>query len=425
VSKRILHICTSDHAGGAAKAVYRIHRALLGQGFASQLLVLKKKHDDPTVIPFQPSNNPLPRLWGRLRRRRIILDLNAYRPQVFFSDDRSEFPSLINQLPDADLINLHWISGFVDYRSFLPRAAEQAPLVWRLADMNPFTGGCHYDEGCGRFVRQCGACPLLGSTREHDLSREVWLRKQQAIGEIPTARMHLIAQSRWIATCIASSSLLGRFPTVIIPNGVNTELFRPRPRQAIQAALNIPAGSQVLLAVADEPRDRRKGMSFVLSALPQLREQRIFFITVGRQSLPAVDGVPSLHLGEISNPLLLSLIYAAADLFVCPSLQDNFPNTVLESMACGTPVVGFDAGGIPDMVRSGMDGLLAPVADGDALTAAIQQLLKDDHLRQRMGQSARLRVEQEFTLALQAKRYTELYRSILQAPPVSLQTGDR
>jgi len=208
-----------------------------------------------------------------VRRKRIEGDFAPYRNsrsegQELFSDDRSVLCSDLRlQLPPSDVINLHWVAGFIDYSDFLSNVPQQTPIVWTLHDMNPFTGGCHYDEDCGRFVSACGACPQLRSGDETDLSRQIWLRKRKAFASIPPGRMHFVGDSRWLAAEAARSSLLGKFPMSSIHYGLDVETFAPRNKLDARSVLGIPAEASVVMFAADSTTIRRKGLGTLADAL--------------------------------------------------------------------------------------------------------------------------------------------------------------
>jgi len=287
-------------------------------------------------------------------------------------------------------------------------------MVWTLHDMNPFTGGCHYDEQCGRFRAQCGRCPQLGSGDDADLSRQIWQRKQSALERIEPRRLRIVALCQWMAKAVESSSLLGRFPVSIIPNGLDTEIFAPRERAEARAQLGLPAQGRLLLFVAESLRNKWKGFAHLLEALRGLKPtDNIGLMSIGRGRLETPPDLPHHHLGEIHDDRLLAAAYSAADLFVIPSVQENLPNTVMESLACGTPVAGFDVGGIPDMVRPGLTGALAPVGDSASLRKAITNLLSDSAALAKMSAHCREVAVKEYTLEVQSRRYTALYDELL------------
>jgi glycosyltransferase involved in cell wall biosynthesis len=316
------------------------------------------------------------------------------------------------------VINLHWIAGgFLDYQSFFTAYPKHVPLVWRMADMGALTGGCHYDQGCGKFANQCGACPQLGSANENDLSRRVWERKSAALSHVGRGGLHIVGTSRWIAEQARRSSLLGRFAISVIPNGLDTEEFAPRDRNFSRDLWNIPRDAAVVLFAAETLANVRKGFAELAAALGGIRNvENLLLVSIGgvgwkKCELP--PGLPHLGLGRVNNDRMLSTIYSAADIFVIPSLQESFGQTVIESLACGTPVVGFASGGIVDTVRPGQTGWLAPTGDVDALRDAIETALRDRERRMAMSPVCRRVAVEEYSLDVQARAYAALYETLL------------
>lgn len=418
---RVLHLSTSDVGGGAARAAYRLHTGLLRLGADSRMLVLRKQCGDPTVVKLNWANDLVTRYRRSRRAKAIERDFAPCKnslPAGFeaFSDDRSEAGyDLVRQLPPCDIINLHWVAGLIDHEIFFANLPADVPLVWRLADMGALTGGCHYDNGCGKFTARCGACPVIGSSRDEDLSRSIWLRKQAALAKLPSQRMHLVGTSWWITAEAKRSSLLGRFASTIIPNGLDVSDFAPRDRDFARDTLGVPRGSKVVLFIADSASNKRKGFDYLAKALQKLGDRPdLFLLSVGGVK-PEVGKLPLLHLGRINHDRMLSIVYSAADVFVIPSLQESFGQTVTESLACGTPVVGFNTGGIPDMVRPGITGYLAGVADADDLAAAIVRVIDNPGAWVQMSGNCRQIAVREYSLETQAKAYMDFYQTLLRS----------
>ena len=378
-----------------------------------------KHSNDCTVREHEVRNGLINRIRRRLYREKLRFDFRQYkdaRPNGLepFSDDRTPYWLYNISSLNPDIINLHWVANFVDYRHFFGNCIGDTPVVWRLSDLNPFTGGCHYDQGCGKYKQRCGACPQLGSKTEDDLSRAIWKRKKEAFASIDTTQLHFVAQSEWIKDQVQASPLTERFPATVIPNGLNPDLFQPRDTEGLRSALEIPREHRIVLFVAQSAQNHRKGFDLLSDALASLDADSVTLLSIGGNEPDLGTALPHTHLGTIESDLLLSVFYSLADLFVIPSRQDNLPNTVLESMACGTPVVGFDTGGIPDMVRPGETGWLAEVGNVQALRNAVEEALVRNGERKRRGQRCREVVEDEYTLARQAQRYQKLYRGLLQ-----------
>ena len=418
---KILHVSTEDIAGGAGRATYRLHTGLRRLGYESSMYVVRRssKSKHSKITAFNASMDWTSRIRRRLRHGRIAREFARYstsRPAGFeiFSDDRSEFgDDMVKHFPPCDVVNLHWVARFVYYEAFFSTVPKRTPVVWRIADMNPITGGCHYDEGCRKYLDGCGACPQLGSDDPDDLSRQVWKRKREIFGGVEPHRLHFVALNKWMATNLAQHPFLNRFPVTIIPNGLDTEVFVPRERKIAREILGLPHDATIILFVASNVQIRYKGFLPLTEALSGLKGQdNLLLLSVGTMLVPDL-GAHHTNLGHINDDRLLALTYNAADLFVIPSLQDNSPNTVLEAMACGIPVVGFETGGVPDMVRSGVTGSLVPCRDVAALRAAIEDLIEKPLKREEMGLNSRRVALHEYSLAVQARRYAELYQSLL------------
>ncbi|MBD3322935.1 glycosyltransferase [candidate division KSB3 bacterium] len=413
----VTHLCTSDINGGAARAAYRLHRA--AKGISSTMFVHSRASTDPTVVKCTYRLIDIFRrvFWRTLRKR----EMDRYHVEFMrdfdgFSDDRVEGgATVLQKLPICDVVHLHWISRFVDYRSFFEGMAQRyMPIVWTLHDMNPFTGGCHYDRGCGRFSEGCGLCPQLRSSDPHDLSRKIFLRKQAAFSHIAPDMLQLVTPSQWLAEEVRHSALLQRFPVNVIPNGLDTSVFTPRDRYFAREVLDLPQDAHVLLFAATLIEDRRKGLSLLLDALADSYDNANFLlVSLGSTRVPLDSGIPYRHLGMIGEDRLLSLAYSAADVFIIPSLQDNLPNTVMESLACGTPVIGFNVGGILDMIRPGETGWLVPPRDVAALRTAIFDALAHPEKRSEMSVNCRRVVEQEYSVDIQFRRYLQLYEELV------------
>ncbi|MGE0479643.1 MAG: glycosyltransferase [Phycisphaerae bacterium] len=415
---RVVHLSTSEAGGGAARAAQRLHRGLLEAGVDSSMLVAERSSRDPRVVAL---NDPAGRRTRRsgsalpppsIELRRAL----SHRPADgdFFSEDRSAFgPALRAALPAADVVHLHWVARLLDYEAFFGDAATSTPIVWTLHDMNPFTGGCHYSWSCERFHDACGACPQLASRDPDDLSRTIHARKAAAFARAATRRLHVVTPSRWLASEAGRSRLMRDLPIASIPNGVDTDAFAPRDRVFARTTLGLPPNAFVVLLVAYWTSARFKGLHLVPELLGRVRDMpNLFVLAVGRSPAPLALPVPHRQVQPVDDDRLLSLFYSAADVYLLPSLQDNFPNTVLEAHACGTPVAAFASGGVPELVLPGVTGALAPVGDVAALGAAIRSLHADTALRTRLGAQARRIVLEHYTLAHAARRYAELYQSL-------------
>lgn len=423
---KVAHLCM-QHYGGAGTAAQRLHDGLLAEGVDSSLVVLKRRGDDPRVhlVPAPGGEAPLAapggetvaRGWVAAGRRwaALLADHPRASPDLeLFSDPWAEAsPGALDAVRQADVLNLHWVAGMVDLVRDVPLLASR-PLVWTLHDMNPFTGGCHYSAGCQRWRAACGACPQLGSRDEADVSRRFFEVRRAAYAGLD---LTLVAPSRWMGRCAADSPLLGGAPRRVIPNGLPVDVFRPYDRKAVRRELGVPEGSRVVLFGAAGIHNRRKGLRYLVRALELLaadpRTPPIVLALFGEfgGQAPRLP-FPVLPAGYVADETQLALLYSMADVYVLPSVEDNLPSVVLESLACGTPVVAFDTGGIPDMIEHRRTGWLVPPGDAAGLADGVRWALAGEGGARRalLCRSAAL---ERHPLATQARAYVDLYRELL------------
>ena len=409
-------ISTFDLKGGAARSSYRLHQGLHSIGIDSKLLVQVCYSDHKSVIGTSSESGIGKAITG------LKLTLERF-PSKFYSDNKSAYSS--HWLPDKinaqvkklkpDIINLHWVSaGYLQIETI---AKFNQPIVWTLHDMWAFTGGCHYHQACDRFTASCGACPQLGSKRNWDLSRWVWQRKQKAWQNL---NLTIVTPSKWLADCARTSSLFKNKQIEIIPYGLNLNVFRPIEQKTARELLQLPQNKQLILFLSlQATSDPRKGFHLLQPALKKLSatgwQDRVELVVAGASEpdKPVDFGFKSHYLGTLTDDLMLALTYSAADVFVAPSVQDNLPNTILESIACGTPCVAFNIGGMPDMIEHYSNGYLAQPYEIDDLVRGIIWTLENEERSQKLGDRSRKKAEQEFALEIQARRYESLFGDIL------------
>jgi len=413
---KVVLLNSSDTEGGAARAAYRLHHGLQGIGVSSQMLVKNKKSRDPNVIMSQKgiankfdkiistiSNSPL-RLYPERNR-------GIFSPE-WLPDSLAAKVAKIQ----PDIINLHWVCGGYMQVESVPKFNK--PLVWTLHDMWPFTGGCHYSEECDRYTKSCGSCPQLHSSKDSDLSRWVWQRKAQAWKNL---NLTLVTPSHWLAECAKSSSLLQEYPVNVIANGLDPEVYKPLNRLLLRESLNLPQNKQLVLFGAMQGTDDRwKGFPLLVPALQSLSksgwQDKIELLVFGssQPEKPSEVGFKTHYLGRLEDESLAK-VYAAADVMVVPSRYEAFGQTASEALACGTPVVAFDVTGLKDIVDQQQNGYLAKPYETEDLARGIAWVLEDPDRHEKLCRSARLKVEEKFTLQVQARAYKNLYEEILQA----------
>ena len=314
-----------------------------------------------------------------------------------------------------DIIHLHWIAGGFMRIETLSRL--QGPLVWTLHDMWPFTGGCHYSGECSRYTGSCGCCPALRSTAEADLSRRIWQRKARAWRALP---MTIVTPSRWMAECASASSLFSEADIRVIPNGINTTLFQPGDRSIARNILGLPLDRRLILFGAMSPTgDPRKGFQYLFPAIKDLAKngwgESIELLVYGENNSAEMPdfGMKARYIGQVSDDATLVLLNVAADVLVAPSKQDNLPNTVMEAMSCGTPVVAFCTGGMPDMINHGETGWLAHPFDHTDLARGIVHVIENVSRQEEMGIKAREKVVKDYGESIVARRHIGLYEELL------------
>ncbi|HEY9710226.1 MAG TPA: glycosyltransferase, partial [Oculatellaceae cyanobacterium] len=312
--------------------------------------------------------------------------------------------------------NLH--KDYFNYLA-LPSLTESKPAVFTLHDMWSFTGHCAYSYDCDRWKIGCGKCPYLDiyPAIQRDNTRLEWKLKNWVYRR---SNLTIVAPSRWLIEQ-AKQSMLNRFPIHYIPYGIDTEAYQPLDPELCRSLLGISGGKRVLMFGADSLKNSRKGGELLLKSLQSLPESlkaETVLLTLGNggEGISEAVGMATLNLGYLSSDRLKAIAYCAADLFIFPTLADNLPLVLQESMACGTPMVSFKIGGVPDLVRPGITGYLASPEDVQDFSNGIMQLLEDRNLRDRMGQNCRAIALEEYPLELQAQRYIELYQQALQKP---------
>jgi glycosyltransferase involved in cell wall biosynthesis len=414
---KVVHVITGDEGGGG-KAAYRLNRGLNLLGCDSSMYVGSKLHPDPRTVVFKPPGDIAAKFRRLVYRTRDRIRARSPHDATWGWDhecQRGADP--VKQLPEADLYNAHTLTNFLDYAAFWPAIPLKRPVVWTLHLMVAFTGGCSNSFGCDRFQQRCGACPMLHSHNERDLSRQVWNDKQAMYSRIPAERLHLVCPSNWLRGQLSRSSLLSRFPASAIPNALDIQAYAPRDKSFARRTLGLPADARVLLFVSQHSlAEKAKGFDLLMTMLAQMdRPRNLHLVTLGPDFPFQVD-IPHRHLGHIFDDHVLSMIYSAADLFITPSLQDNFPNVVLEAIACGTPVVGFAIGGIPEIVRKGLTGEVVPAGDIRELRNAVEFLLREETVREQLSRSCREVAVREYSLEVQAARYLKIYTQMLGEP---------
>lgn len=418
---KVTLINTSDAGGGAPAACMRLLKALRQNKVDVNLLVQDKKTGDDGVT------STMKNLWDKLRAKYnfyaeripfIVFNADTRAVRFAFSTAKTGTDISHHQLvKDADLLHLHWTNqGFQSINNLMALTRAGKPVVWTLHDMWAFTGGCHYAGGCDHYLHKCGHCWMLIDPEARDISNKGWLRKMHLFSD--PASIVFVTCSHWLADVARTSSLLKGYRIETIPNPIDTNMFLPMDKEALRQKWNIDADKKIILFGAANIMDRRKGMSYLVEALNKLKDHysdnEVEMVVFGKNKAFDLTMLPFkvYDVGIINSQQDIAELYSLADVFVTPAIEDNLPNTVMEALSCGTPVVAFNTGGIPDMIDHMQNGYLAEYKSGADFAAGIRFVL-DNPLAAVLSANARNKVLVNFSNEIVAEKYTELYRSLL------------
>jgi glycosyltransferase involved in cell wall biosynthesis len=414
---RVLHLSPTDTEGGAARGVYQLHCGLRAAGVDSLMLVQRRFSDDPSVVTRPFAGRLFNALYERLDR--LPLRLYDWTHENWWTVGWLPFDlrGAVNRLK-PDIVQFHWIGhGAAPIRTV--RRLRHYPIVWTLRDMWALTGGCHYSGDCEKFLEGCGACPQLGSRRAFDISRWQWHRKHRAWRDIS---IDYVGLSNWIAGYARRSPLTAGNRVSVIPNGIDLDCFSPGNQAAARAAWDLPQDKRIILFGAlfgtfFGVAEQRKGFEYLREALKMLAAQgwaeHATAVVFGADEGDLDGGLDVRYVGRVRDDRSLASLYAAADVMVVPSLQENFGKTAAEALACGTPVAAFANSGLLDIVDHRQNGYLAQNGSAEDLARGIAWCIgevgKDDRLRRQ----ARRKAVEAFDIRSVVERYVSLYEGIL------------
>ncbi|MDR2684231.1 MAG: glycosyltransferase [Prevotellaceae bacterium] len=425
---KILHINTSDR-GGAANACLRLHKGLLSAGVDSKVLVLYKSNNNiPQVFTFEAltikEKSVSEKIKGKIKyiliklylyrnspnkikvQRQMLAQSRDYRLEMF-SFPESDYDITDSQLfKDADIIHLHWVADFLDYQTFFAKCKK--PVVWTFHDQNPMLGIEHYAEWYSAIDNDGFPVKRTISNIERTISDEKFQIKKEALSKFNN--LNIVTVCHWMKSECEVSEIYNRFAIFMIHNGLNGNIFQPRNKVFARSLLDIPQDKNIILFVADNISNNRKGYEYLLRALRKINNENVMLCSMGSKNAEIINNKHITEFGNISDERLMSVIYSAADVFVIPSLMDNLPNTVLESLLCGTPVIGFPVGGIKDMVIDGQNGYLTNEISVSALAGTINKFLQNPKIFD--TRQIRKDAVERFESSVQAKNVLNLYKKI-------------
>lgn len=375
---KVLHISTGYNHGGAAIACKRLVEAQRQVGI--EAMILTQESDDFPEYVITTTHSGF--------KRRLNLFRLAWEKFVYFfyqSEQQFRFQySLANtgenvaadeHVQDADIIHLHWINGgFLSLKNIKTILDLGKPVVWTLHDIWPLTGGCHIVADCENYKTNCIECYYLKSNKS-----KLSLKQQQQKNRIYNDRLHFIAPSSWQLERAKSSRIFGNSKIIKIPNPIELNKYQLNKFEC-REDMNLHPDKKIILFGAFNIQAQHKGMNYLLEALKKIPlDEEIEMVVFGKKS-ELFDQLlfKVTYLGYISNEKEMMMAYCAADLFVSPSIEDNLPNTILESFSVGTPVVAFETGGIPDIIDHKKNGYLAEYKNATDLANGIIWCLENN-----------------------------------------------
>lgn len=397
---KVVILNTSERTGGAAVAAGRLGKALRKAGMSVDKLV----REDTWLNRFRF-------YWERL----IIFLLNHLSRKNLFTVSIANTGVDVSNHPlvkEADIIHLHWVNqGFLSLKDIKALTKLDKPIVWTMHDMWPCTAICHHARDCEKFQTRCEACFFLNS-KDKDLSTFVFDKKQAIYKD---ANMTFVGCSQWLANRARQSRLLQNKTVLSIPNPIDMNIYHPMDQGQARQSLGLPLGKRLLLFGALNVTDKRKGIDYLIAALQEIKNQDIELVVFGlvKEDIRNLFPVPIHPMGYLSDESKIVELYNAVDVFITSSLEENLPNTIMESMACGTPCVGFEIGGIPEMIDHKINGYVANYMDANDLANGIQWILNNPN-PQTLSDACVKKVQESYTEEVVAKQYIALYEKLLQ-----------
>ena len=414
---RVLIINTSDRMGGAAIAAYRLMDALKNNGIKTKMLVRDKQSDQISVVELKKS---WWRVWQFIWERIVIWKENHFKKHNLFAVDIANTGTDITNLPEftqADVIHLHWINqGMLSLNDIKRIISSGKPIVWTMHDMWSFTGICHYAGECNKYTSQCYNCPILYKGGKKDLSFQTFLKKEKIYQD---SKITFVACSQWLENMAKKSHLIQGKTITSVPNAINTNLFKPRDKNKAREKCRLPLEKKLLLFGSVKISDKRKGIDYLLESCNILSSsypdfcKELGVVVVGKdaEQYASLFPFPIYPMNYVNNEKELVDIYNAVDIYVTPSLQDNLPHTIMEAMACGVPCVGFNVGGIPEMIDHLHNGYVAEYKSSEDLANGIHWTLTEGEY-ETLSEEACRKVMTCYSEGAIAKRYIEVYNKI-------------
>lgn len=416
---RVLIVNTSERTGGAAIAANRLMMALKSSGIKARMLVRDKQTDQLTVVSIPTSWKLTAKfIWERL----VILFANRLSYKNIFQVDIANTGTDISQMfefKQADVIHLHWVNqGFLSMKNLNAIMQSGKPIVITMHDMWYFTGICHYSGDCKKYTTKCEKCPILYGGVVGDLAQDVFNKKRKMF---MTNNVVFVGCSQWISDLCRRSRLAKGHTILSIPNAINTDLFAPMDKHIAREETKLPSDKFLILFGSQRITDKRKGFNYLAEACDIIKSKypelidKIGVVVLGENSDKVKSMLPFdvYPVSYVSSQTELVRLYNAVDLYVTPSLQDNLPNTIVEAMSCGIPCVGFNVGGIPEMINHMQNGYVAKYQDAEDFANGIYWCMQSDNYMT-LCCNARNKAVQTYSQDRIAHSYSEVYDMAIQ-----------
>lgn len=409
---RVVHVTGGNTNAGAVRGAYWLHLKLIDMGIDSNFIVLQNTAKLPNVIEVIKTKRAYVRKLIILYIDQLVLRIYPKRKKEIFSTSIVGFSLKdIDEYNNADIIHLHWSNHILSIESI---SKIKKPIVWTFRDMWPFTGGCHYNWDCHRYKKNCGKCPKLGSRNKYDLSYWIYRYKRKKIKDM--SNVFPVAISKWMKEKILNGSIFNKRQVRCIHNCIDETIFFPVDKISAKKELKLPIDKKIVLYGAIRyTQNVNKGLKEYIKALNEIKDKNIMFVFFGDNRTDFFQEIEHdcFSFDYLKDDIILRKLYSAADVFVAPSIYEAFGKTLIESMACGTPVVAFNATGPKDIITHKMDGYLADPYSSTDLANGIEFILKNKDVS--FSQNALYKVKNEFTSKIIATKYINTYQDIINA----------
>lgn len=414
---KVVHI---SYSVSNSSANTRLHDALIRRNVDSKILVLSHSGDVSETYNLKKSI---------LRRVYNVFETKFFQLRYGKINVKYGFPFSVGSkgyslyrnklLKNADIIHLHWICGILSIKDIKKLQKTGKPIVWTCHDSWPFTGGCHVRYGCTGFMNECGKCDMIQSNKSIDWSHKILKRKMKLLRD---SKIVFIAPSKWMMESIKDSAVFSGNQVINIPNAIDTHKFMPLNEHEVEKVMGVNKwkGNINILFGAGDTRTPYKGYEFLIKVLKMLHDKNVFYV---KQVVLHIVGASEkdhelesmyrcVYWGYVDETEKMAAIYNIADVMLYPSLDDNLPNMVMESMACATPVIAFRTGGIPDMINHKENGFLASYRNEKEMVEGIDWVLNNNQ-ENKLGKSAREKVVQYYSEERIAQLHIDLYKSLI------------